>query len=84
MHPLVVAIDECHELFQHKTYGKHAEELAVRLIKRGRRYGIIVLLATQSPTKDSILMEVTRNISCGVACAICRGHHCADRAVHGM
>ena len=36
LHPLVLAIDECHELFQHKKYGKQAEELAVRLIKRGR------------------------------------------------
>jgi DNA segregation ATPase FtsK/SpoIIIE, S-DNA-T family len=70
VHPLVLAIDECHELFQHKTYGKHAEELAVRLIKRGRKYGIILLLATQSPTKDSIPKEVTRNISCGVAFAV--------------
>jgi DNA segregation ATPase FtsK/SpoIIIE, S-DNA-T family len=70
LHPLALAIDECHELFQHKTYGKHAEELAVRLIKRGRKYGIILLLATQSPTKDSIPKEVTRNISCGVAFAV--------------
>lgn len=70
LHPLVLAIDECHELFQHKTYGKQAEELAVRLIKRGRKYGIILLLATQSPTSDSIPKEVTRNISCGVAFAV--------------
>ncbi|WP_179956685.1 hypothetical protein [Amycolatopsis anabasis] len=70
LHPLVCAIDECHELFQHKKYGKRAEELAVRLIKRGRKYGIILLLATQSPTKDSIPKEITRNISCGVAFAV--------------
>jgi S-DNA-T family DNA segregation ATPase FtsK/SpoIIIE len=63
VHPLVMVIDECHELFQHKTYVKHTEELAVRLIKRGRKYGIIVLLATQLPTKDSIPKEVIRNIS---------------------
>lgn len=70
LHPLVLAIDECHELFQHKKYSKQAEELAVRLIKRGRKYGIILLLATQSPTKDSIPKEVTRNVSCGVAFAV--------------
>lgn len=70
LHPLVMAVDECHELFQHKQYGKQAEELAVRLIKRGRKYGIILLLATQSPTKDSIPKEITRNISCGVAFAV--------------
>jgi S-DNA-T family DNA segregation ATPase FtsK/SpoIIIE len=54
----------------HPTYGKQAAELAVRLIKRGRKYGIILVLATQSPTKDSIPREVTRNVSCGVAFAV--------------
>ncbi len=70
LHPLVCAIDECHELFQHPKLGKRAADLAVRLIKRGRKYGIVLLLATQSPTKDSIPREITRNISCGVAFSV--------------
>ncbi|UUV34547.1 FtsK/SpoIIIE domain-containing protein [Amycolatopsis roodepoortensis] len=70
LHPLVCAIDECHELFQHPKFGKRAAELAVRLIKRGRKYGVVLLLATQSPTKDSIPREITRNISCGVAFSV--------------
>jgi S-DNA-T family DNA segregation ATPase FtsK/SpoIIIE len=70
LHPLICGIDECHELFQHPRVGKRAAELAVRLIKRGRKYGVVLLLATQSPTKDSIPREVTRNISCGVAFSV--------------
>ncbi|TDP91826.1 FtsK/SpoIIIE domain-containing protein [Labedaea rhizosphaerae] len=70
LHPLVCAIDECHELFQHHRFGKKAAELAVRLIRRGRKYGIVLLLATQSPTKDSIPREITRNVSCGVAFSV--------------
>ncbi|MBB4683963.1 FtsK/SpoIIIE domain-containing protein [Amycolatopsis jiangsuensis] len=70
LHPLACGIDECHELFQHPKYGKKAAELAVRLIKRGRKYGIVLLLATQSPTKDSIPREITRNVSCGVAFSV--------------
>lgn len=70
LHPLVCGIDECHELFQHPKFGKKAAELAVRLIKRGRKYGITLLLATQSPTKDSIPREVTRNVSCGIAFSV--------------
>jgi S-DNA-T family DNA segregation ATPase FtsK/SpoIIIE len=70
LHPLVCAIDECHELFMHPKFGKQAAELAIRLIKRGRKYGIILVLATQSPTTDSIPKEVTRNVSCGVAFAV--------------
>jgi S-DNA-T family DNA segregation ATPase FtsK/SpoIIIE len=70
LHPLVCGIDECHELFQHPKFGKKAAELAIRLIKRGRKYGIVLLLATQSPTKDSIPREVTRNVSCGAAFSV--------------
>lgn len=70
LHPIICGIDECHELFQHPKFGKHAAELAVRLIKRGRKYGIVLLLATQSPTKDSLPREVTRNISCGIAYSV--------------
>jgi S-DNA-T family DNA segregation ATPase FtsK/SpoIIIE len=70
LHPLVVAIDECHELFQHPRYGKRAAELAVRVVKRGRKYGVVLLFATQSPTKDSIPKEITRNVTCGVAFSV--------------
>ena len=70
LHPLIVGVDECHELFMHPKHGKEAAELAIRLIKRGRKYGVILVLATQSPTKDSIPREVTRNVSAGVAFAV--------------
>lgn len=70
LHPLILSIDECHELFMHPKYGKEAADLAIRLIKRGRKYGVILVLATQSPTKDSIPREVTRNVSAGVAFAV--------------
>ena len=54
LHLLVLALDEVHELFTHPEFKKEAADLAVRLIKRGRKYGVILLLATQSPTKDSL------------------------------
>lgn len=81
LHPVICAIDECHELFMHPTFGKKAAELAVRLIKRGRKYGLILMLATQSPTKDSIPKEVTRNVSCGVAFSV--GDHIANDGLLG-
>lgn len=70
LHPLVITMDEVHELFGHPKYGKEAAELAIRLIKRGRKYGIILKLATQSPVADSIPREVTRNVSNGVAFSV--------------
>ncbi len=81
LHLLVCAIDECHELFQHPTYGRQAAEWAIRLIKRGRKYGITLILATQSPTKDSIPKEVTRNVSCGLAFSV--GDHVANDGLLG-
>ena len=70
LHWLGCLISECHELFQHPTYGKQAAEWSVRLIKRGRKYGISLLLDTQSPTRDSLPKEVTRNVSCGLAFSV--------------
>lgn len=70
LHWLGCWIDECHELFMHPRYGKEAAEMAVRLIKRGRKYGISLVLMTQSPLADSLPREITRNVSCGVAFSV--------------
>jgi DNA segregation ATPase FtsK/SpoIIIE, S-DNA-T family len=60
--PLVVAIDECQELFSHAEYGKEAGELCTAIIKRGRALGVILLLATQRPDKNSLPTAVSANV----------------------
>lgn len=70
LHIIVCSMDEVHELFMHPEYGKEASDLAIRLIRRGRKYGIVLVCATQAPTKDSIPRDVTRNVSCGIAHAV--------------
>ncbi|MQM26639.1 cell division protein FtsK [Glycomyces albidus] len=62
LHPLVVAIDECQELFSHPEYGKEAAELAEKVVKLGRALGVILLLATQRPDKDSLPTGVSANV----------------------
>lgn len=62
LHPLVMNIDECQELFSHKDFGKEAGELAEKCIKLGRAFGIILLLATQRPDKDSLPTGVSANV----------------------
>ncbi|MEV7971491.1 hypothetical protein AB0O34_36705, partial [Sphaerisporangium sp. NPDC088356] len=62
LHPLVFAIDECQELFSHEDYGDEAEKLCTAIIKRGRALGIILLLATQRPDKDSMPTGVSGNV----------------------
>ncbi len=67
LHPLVVAIDECQELFGNKQFGAEAGELAERIIKLGRAFGVILLLATQRPDKDSLPTGITANVGTRLA-----------------
>jgi DNA segregation ATPase FtsK/SpoIIIE, S-DNA-T family len=62
LHPLVVAIDEAQSLFQDKQYGKEAGELAEQVIKLGRALGIILIIATQRPDRDSLPTGVAANV----------------------
>lgn len=62
LHPLVLAIDECQELFSHDKYGKEAGTLCTAIIKRGRALGVILLLATQRPDKDSLPPAISANV----------------------
>ncbi|QGK71607.1 cell division protein FtsK [Allosaccharopolyspora coralli] len=62
LHPLVIAVDECQELFSHPEFGKEAGELATAIIKRGPAMGVILILATQRPDKDSLPTGVSANV----------------------
>jgi len=81
LHPLICVISECHELFGHPTHGEQAEKLAISVIKQGRKFGITLILDTQSPTATSIPKEVTRNTSCGVAFSV--ADHIANAGLLG-
>ncbi|MBV9030856.1 MAG: hypothetical protein JO364_11255 [Pseudonocardiales bacterium] len=70
LHPLMCVISECHELFGHPSYGAQAAKLAISVIKQGRKFGITLILDTQSPTAASIPTDVTRHVSCGVAFSV--------------
>lgn len=60
---LLAGIDECQNLFAHKTFGAEAGELAEFIIKVGRSLGVILLLATQRPDRDSLPTGVSANVS---------------------
>ncbi|TDC96020.1 FtsK/SpoIIIE domain-containing protein [Actinomadura sp. 7K507] len=62
LRPLVFIIDECQNLFAHPTYGAEAAELCTAIIKLGRAFGVILLLATQRPDKDSLPTGVSANV----------------------
>jgi S-DNA-T family DNA segregation ATPase FtsK/SpoIIIE len=62
LHPLVVFIDEIQELFL-STHGKKAAEVAEKVIKLGRALGVVLLLGTQIPDKDSLPTGITRNVN---------------------
>ncbi|QCX79106.1 DNA translocase FtsK [Streptomyces sp. YIM 121038] len=61
--PLVAVFDECQNLFAHPTHGKQAGEDAEFIIKLGRALGVILVLATQRPDKDSLPTGISGNVS---------------------
>jgi S-DNA-T family DNA segregation ATPase FtsK/SpoIIIE len=62
LHPLLIAIDECQELFSHPEFGKDADTLCTAIIKRGPALGVVLLLATQRPDKDSLPTGISSNV----------------------
>ncbi|GAA5103986.1 cell division protein FtsK [Haloechinothrix salitolerans] len=68
--PLVAYFDEVHRLFQHREFGEEAARLAEDVIKQARKYGVVVILVTQSPTAGSIPKPVTRETICRVAFSV--------------
>jgi len=63
LRPLVAIFDECHTLFEHEEYGKEAAEIAGRLIRKARAYGIILVITTQRPDARSLPTVVSGNVS---------------------
>ncbi|KDN23213.1 FtsK/SpoIIIE domain-containing protein [Amycolatopsis rifamycinica] len=62
MRPLLVAFSECHELFGHGEFGKQAAELAVNIVKRGRKTGVSTVYDTQSSRADAIPSQLVENV----------------------
>jgi S-DNA-T family DNA segregation ATPase FtsK/SpoIIIE len=63
LHPLVIAVDECQELFAHKDLGGEAAELCGPIIKRGPALGIMLVLGTQKPDAKSLPTSVKSNVA---------------------
>lgn len=62
LHPLVVFIDEIQELFT-SPIGKDAKITLEKVIKLGRALGVILVIGTQIPDKDSLPPGITRNVN---------------------
>ena len=62
LHPLVAVFDEVQELFTHERFGKEARELAPKVVKLARAFGICMVLATQKPDKDSVPRALTSQV----------------------
>ncbi|RDG36481.1 cell division protein FtsK [Streptomyces corynorhini] len=63
LHPIVVGVDECQVWFEHPKYGGEFKDICTDLVKRGPATGIVLLLATQRPDKDSIPTAISANAS---------------------
>lgn len=77
LHPLVVFIDEVQELIL-SPFGKKAGDTLEKVIKLGRALGVILLLGTQIPDKDSLPTGITRNVNTRFCLSV------ADQAANDM
>ena len=66
LHPVILLIDEAHELLVDPEVATAAE----RLIKRGRALGLIVILATQIPDAKSLPPIITRCVNMRACLAV--------------
>jgi len=63
MRPIVFAVDEVQVLFSKACdHRDEAERLLTDLIKRGRAVGVIAIIATQKPDKDSLPTGIRDNV----------------------
>jgi DNA segregation ATPase FtsK/SpoIIIE, S-DNA-T family len=60
--PIVCTIDEAQNLFAHPKYGKQAADDAEMVIKVGPALGIVLIIATQRPDKDSLPKGISANV----------------------
>ncbi|MFE2032980.1 cell division protein FtsK [Streptomyces scopuliridis] len=63
LHPIVIGVDECQVWFEHPKHGGEFKDICTDLVKRGPATGIVLLLATQRPDKDSIPTAISANAS---------------------
>jgi DNA segregation ATPase FtsK/SpoIIIE, S-DNA-T family len=68
--PRVIVVDEVQELFTHAEYKDEAAALATRLIKKGRAYGIILILLTQNPDAPSLPTGVSSSVGTRLCLAV--------------
>lgn len=68
--PRVIVIDEVQELFTHPEYKDEAAALSTRLIKKGRAYGIILILLTQNPDAPSLPSSVSSSVGTRLCLAV--------------
>jgi S-DNA-T family DNA segregation ATPase FtsK/SpoIIIE len=69
LHPVVIVIDEAHELLPEAEVAENAE----KLIRRGRALNLIIIFATQIPDANAVPPNITRCTNTA-ACLAVKGH----------
>jgi S-DNA-T family DNA segregation ATPase FtsK/SpoIIIE len=63
LRPIVAVFDEVQNLFMHPEHGSEAAADAAYVIRLGRAYGIVLVLATQRPDATSLPTAISGNVS---------------------
>ncbi len=62
LRPIVAVFDEVQNVFQHPEHGSQAAADAAYVIRLGRAYGIVLVLATQRPDATSLPTAISGNV----------------------
>ncbi|MEX5713719.1 cell division protein FtsK [Parafrankia sp. FMc6] len=81
LQPILFSIDECQELFGNRDFKEEATMLCVAIMKRGPAMGIILALATQRPTKESLPLDISANM--GIRLCLRVGGHIENNMILG-
>ena len=63
LRPIVAIVDECQNVFMHPQLGAQAADDAGYVIRLGRAYGIVLVLATQRPDATSLPTAISGNVT---------------------
>jgi DNA segregation ATPase FtsK/SpoIIIE, S-DNA-T family len=77
LRPIIAFFDECQNLLMHPELGEQAADDLAYVIRLGRAYGIIVVLATQRPDKVSLPTQI-RGIVTARFCLKVPDYDCND------
>lgn len=63
MHPILVILDECQNVFAHSTFGAQAADDAEFIVRSARAVGVTLIIGTQRPDAKSLPTGISSSVA---------------------